>query len=102
MNVTRLRLANFKRFTDLTIDLSPCAGAPKLVLLIGANGSGKSSVFDAFEYLSAQHKGDAAPPSTRFSSGFSEGAALLRRRSRGVQEGLRAAWQELLDPAKAR
>ena len=32
----------------------------------------------------------------------SMGAALLRRRSRGVQEGLRAAWQELLDPAKAR
>ncbi|MCY4638266.1 MAG: AAA family ATPase [Acidobacteria bacterium] len=60
MNVTRLRLENFKRFTDLTIDLSSCAGAPKLVLLIGANGSGKSSVFDAFEYLSAQHKGDDA------------------------------------------
>ena len=72
MNVTRLRLANFKRFTDLTIDLSSCAGAPKLVLLIGANGSGKSSVFDAFEYLSAQHKGDAAPPSTRFSEAFSD------------------------------
>lgn len=53
MNVTRLRLENFKRFTDLTIDLSPFAGAPKLVLLIGANGSGKSSVFDAFEYLRA-------------------------------------------------
>jgi energy-coupling factor transporter ATP-binding protein EcfA2 len=63
MNVTRLRLANFKRFTDLTIDLSSCAGAPKLVLLIGANGSGKSSVFDAFEYLSAHHKGDAGPRS---------------------------------------
>ena len=30
-----------------------------------------------------------------------EGAALFRRRSRNVQEGLRAAWQELLDPAKA-
>ena len=30
-----------------------------------------------------------------------KGAALLRRGSRGVQEGLRAAWQELLDPAKA-
>ena len=57
MNVTRLHLANFKRFTDLTIDLTSCAGAPKLVLLIGANGSGKSSVFDAFEYLSALHKG---------------------------------------------
>ena len=35
-------------------------------------------------------------------SHFDLGAALLRRRSRGVQEGLRAAWQELLDPAKAR
>lgn len=58
MNVARLHLANFKRFTDLTIDLSSCAGAPKLVLLIGANGSGKSSVFDAFEYLSARHKGE--------------------------------------------
>ena len=73
MNLTRLRLENFKRFTDLTIDLSSFAGAPKLVLLIGANGSGKSSVFDAFEYLSAPHKGDPAPPSTRFSSGFSDG-----------------------------
>ena len=73
MNVTRLRLENFKHFTDLTIDLSPFAGAPKLVLLIGANGSGKSSVFDAFEYLSAPHKGDAAPSSTRFSEGFSNG-----------------------------
>ena len=30
-----------------------------------------------------------------------EGAALFRRRSREVQKGLRAAWQELLDPAKA-
>ena len=28
------------------------------MLLIGANGSGKSSVFDAFEYLSVQHKGE--------------------------------------------
>ena len=72
MNVTRLRLANFKRFTDLTIDLSSCAGAPKLVLLIGANGSGKSSVFDAFEYLSAGHKGDAAPPATHSSGDFSD------------------------------
>ena len=35
-------------------------------------------------------------------SAMTLGAALLRRRSRGVQEGLRAAWQELLDPAKAR
>lgn len=48
MNISRLQLRNFKRFTELEIDLSACSSPPKLVLLIGANGSGKSSVFDAF------------------------------------------------------
>ena len=56
MNIEKLRLKNFKRFTDLEIDLSSCQAPPKLVLLMGANGSGKSSVFDAFEYISAPHK----------------------------------------------
>ena len=46
MRITRLQLKNFKRFTDLTIDGIPKEA--KLVLLIGSNGSGKSSVFDAF------------------------------------------------------
>ena len=70
MFIKKLQLKNFKRFTDLTIDLlPPCQNelqlpssdtlksgsldnnqqAPKLVLLIGANGCGKSCVFDAFE-----------------------------------------------------
>ena len=57
MNVETLRLKNFKRFTDLKIDLSSSAGPAKLVVLVGANGSGKSSVFDAFEYLSGPSKG---------------------------------------------
>ncbi len=52
MHITNLQLVNFKRFTDLTIDLSKLPISPKLVLLIGANGSGKSSVFDAFEAAS--------------------------------------------------
>ena len=56
MNIEKLRVQNFKRFTNLEIDLSSCQAPPKLVLLIGANGSGKSSVFDAFEYISAPHK----------------------------------------------
>ncbi|WP_346320187.1 AAA family ATPase [Chitinophaga sp. YIM B06452] len=49
MRITKLQLKNFKRFTDLTI-----AGIPaeaKLVLLIGSNGSGKSSVFDGLDYV---------------------------------------------------
>jgi AAA15 family ATPase/GTPase len=46
MRITRLQLKNFKRFTDLTIEGIPKEA--KLVLLIGSNGSGKSSIFDAF------------------------------------------------------
>ena len=59
MFINKLQLKNFKRFTDLTVDLAPQppkGGAnqqgenpPKLVLLIGVNGSGKSCIFDAFE-----------------------------------------------------
>jgi len=52
MHITRLQLSNFKRFTELTIELSLLTKPPKLVLLIGTNGSGKSSVFDAFEAVS--------------------------------------------------
>jgi predicted ATP-binding protein involved in virulence len=52
MRITKLELENFKRFTKLTIDMAQLSTPPKLVLLIGANGSGKSSVFDAFNLLS--------------------------------------------------
>jgi len=46
-------LRNFKRFTDLSIEEIPATS--KLVLLIGANGSGKSCVFDAFNFCSINH-----------------------------------------------
>lgn len=49
MRIRKLHLKNFKRFTDLTIDNIP--DEAKLVLLIGSNGSGKSSIFDAFGFL---------------------------------------------------
>ncbi|MHA4810273.1 AAA family ATPase [Flavitalea flava] len=54
MRITRLHLKNFKRFTDLTIDHIPKEA--KLVLLIGSNGSGKSSVFDAFDVISKKFR----------------------------------------------
>ena len=56
MYIQELHLKNFKRFTDLKIDLSELPSPPQLVLLIGANGSGKSSVFDAFEVSSGVEK----------------------------------------------
>ena len=46
MRISSLTLTNFKRFTHLVIGGLP--ESAKLVLLIGSNGSGKSSVFDAF------------------------------------------------------
>jgi len=50
MKIKSLQLKNFKRFADLTLQDIP--DNTKLVLLIGTNGSGKSSVFDAFELIS--------------------------------------------------
>src|SRR5579872_2513102 len=58
MKIIKLELKNFKRFDDLTIDLTSLAEPAKLVLLIGANGSGKSSVFDAFEVLNKPTKNE--------------------------------------------
>jgi hypothetical protein len=49
MKIKSLHLKNFKRFTDLTLQGIP--ENAKLVLLIGSNGSGKSSVFDGLEVL---------------------------------------------------
>lgn len=49
MFISELQLKNFKRFTDLTINIGE--DQPKLVLLIGANGSGKTAIFDAFELI---------------------------------------------------
>ena len=47
MRLKSARIKKFKRFIDLTIrDLSPDA---KLIVLLGPNGCGKSSLFDAFQ-----------------------------------------------------
>ena len=58
MPLKSIQFKNFKRFSDLTIDLDPTNSGeiPKLVLLIGTNGSGKSSVFDGFENLNTLFK----------------------------------------------
>ena len=47
MRIKKIQLRDFKRFDDLTIDLGEYP--KKIVALVGPNGCGKSSVFDAFE-----------------------------------------------------
>ena len=58
MRIRNVHLINFKRFTNLAINDIP--EKSKLVLLIGSNGSGKSSLFDAFGLCTARIKHDSA------------------------------------------
>ena len=47
MRLRKIRLKEFKRFDDLTIDLGE--DPKKIIAVVGPNGCGKSSIFDAFE-----------------------------------------------------
>lgn len=56
MKIKKITIKDFRRFTDLTIErISPSV---KLVVLLGRNGSGKSSLFDALSEAAvyAKHK----------------------------------------------
>lgn len=55
MKIRRVRLKDFKRFDDLTIELGDSPA--RIVALVGPNGCGKSSVFDAFEEKQKDFKG---------------------------------------------
>ena len=47
MKIKRIHLEKFKRFTDLTVTDIP--ETARLVVLVGPNGCGKSSLFDSFK-----------------------------------------------------
>src|SRR3989344_2192770 len=55
MRIQKIKLHKFKRFTDFTIDLRNTPS--KVVALVGPNGCGKSSVFDAIEEKAKDYKG---------------------------------------------
>lgn len=52
MKIDHIALRCFKRFSDLELYPNmPGRAAPRLVLLVGANGAGKSGVLDALNFL---------------------------------------------------
>ncbi len=66
MHIKSLRATGFRRFADLTIEIS---GSPRLVVVCGPNGSGKSAVFDAMRVWHGQ----------RDSRGFNNDPSYLLR-----------------------
>jgi predicted ATPase len=48
MKISTIKINNFKRFTDLTISEIP--ETARLIVLVGPNGSGKTSLFEAFNH----------------------------------------------------
>lgn len=68
MKIERLTLKKFKRFDDLTIDLGDSPA--RIVALVGPNGCGKSSVFDAFEEKQKDYKGASGQETPDFFSKF--------------------------------
>lgn len=48
MKIKSIKINEFKRFTDLTVSEIP--ESTKLIVLVGPNGSGKTSLFEAFNH----------------------------------------------------
>ena len=46
MKIKKIHIKQFKRFTDLTIQNIP--NTARLIILVGPNGCGKTSIFEAF------------------------------------------------------
>lgn len=68
MRIKKLELKRFKRFDDLTVDLGPTPG--KIVVLVGPNGCGKSSIFDAFEEKQKDYRQYGSEEPTFYSKSF--------------------------------
>lgn len=89
MRLKKVELINFKRFTHLTIDAIP--ESAKLVLLIGSNGSGKSSVFDGFESVkrgltsSTEYYSKTKGKSIESNFYFQDNSYIERKDNRGKQ-----------------
>ena len=68
MRLQTVELVGFKRFDHLTIDLG--STPRKIVAMVGPNGCGKSSVFDAFEQELKKFRSHGSEKSEFYSKGL--------------------------------
>lgn len=68
MRIRSIRLKNYKRFKDLTIDLGE--SPKKIIALVGPNGCGKSSIFDGMLFHANAYGriGNSKPKDYRYHS----------------------------------
>ena len=95
MKIASIHLQNFKRFTDLKIQNVPATA--KLVVLLGPNGCGKSSVFDALHKQSYPYRQLGKPNDPDYYSKI----PTQRRRSDQIDIGFHNASQSDSDMGKA-
>lgn len=68
MKIKTIQLKDFKRFDDLTIDLGDTP--KKIIALVGPNGCGKSSIFDAFEEKTKDFRNNGGEEAQFYSKTF--------------------------------
>ncbi|MBD5409524.1 MAG: ATP-binding protein [Treponema sp.] len=78
MKIKTIKANNFKRFSDLTITNIP--ESAKLVVLVGPNGSGKTSVFEIFNHW-YKYRGFGAV-----------GDMLYYLRRKNIENDIRGSW----------
>ena len=82
MRIREIKVSKFKRFTDLTINDLP--ETARLVVLVGPNGCGKSSLFDAMNSYAKLHyigMSQSQEESEYFDKGFVSGTAPISAQS---------------------
>lgn len=89
MRVRQIQLKQFKRFDDLTIELGD--HPRKLIALVGPNGCGKSSIFDAFEVQMKNYRNRGNEDQDYFSKSKFSGDEELRNTPYNQNQAVRIA-----------